>query len=303
MLALPQFLKKAALATYHLLNGPRVFREYLINNAKTWDVAADSGAPGSVRSSISDTESYLEICKLASNEPRVFANFKSAFAYKAILEHTGFHHGRSYEKILLDRGVSPAREFLDLHSAVGNPETFTFKGFGKVSPSLLRYFKVASDLEIFFPGWKNRPIVEVGIGYGGQLAVMSNFGFVGRYFGIDLPEAGTLAKKYLEQTDVRLSDCQILDNEQSVPALSDYLFLSNYAFSELQRDVQERYFQKLVSSSTSGYVTWNDLAEKAFGGMPAREFAERVGGVIHNEEPLTHPGNCIITWGRERDSK
>jgi hypothetical protein len=139
-------------------------------------------------------------------------------------------------------------------------------------------------------------MVEVGIGYGGQLAVFKELGHTKDYFGVDLPVVVSLAEKYL--VSAKLTTGYQFDVEsERIKLLAGHHFISNYAFSELIPSLQEKYFQWFVRNSASGYVTWNTLSEEMYGGISAKDFAQRVGGRLIPEEPLTSPGNSIVVWG------
>jgi hypothetical protein len=279
----------------HGLFGPKILNEYRINEEKVWSLPS-SGETNFSRTSASDSPAYTDVCDAASQDQETFSKFKSERNYKSILEHTGYNNGRRYLRVLKKRGVRLPDEFLSFHSSLGNPERFSFNGLGPISPSLLRYFKVASDLDLHFPKWREQDIVEVGVGYGGQIAVLKELGHKGNYTGIDLQSVARLASKYLT-TSGKYSNYSFRSSEGAEPALKGHHFISNYAFSELGPEIQERYFYEFVSSSASGYVSWNDFSEKALGGMTAETFRRSVGGQLVPEEPQTYPNNCIILWG------
>ena len=37
------------------------------------------------------------------------------------------------------------------------------------------------------------------------------------------------------------------------------LVISNYAFTELPREIQTVYYEKIISKSAKGYITYNDI--------------------------------------------
>ena len=80
---------------------------------------------------------------------------------------------------------------------------------------------------------------------------------------------------------------------------SNYDFvMSNYAFTELPRTVQDIYLNKIILNSKRGYITYNEVTPTEFGSYKSDELVEMIpGSKILQEEPLTHPKNCIIMWG------
>lgn len=280
----------------HLRYGLRAMNEWEENVGKQWvsqpDISFDSQ-----RTSISDSDPYTNLCELAADSEEVFSRFKSEVAYRTILEHVGFVNGLRYLHILNKRGVDLPTSFLGTHSNIGDPELYTFRGLGKISPSLLRYFKVASDFDELFPKWRDMEIVELGIGYGGQIAVLKQWGHRREYLGLDLKPVVKLAEKYL-RTSSRLSGYLLQGPDQELPHRKGHHFVSNYAFSELTPEIQEHYYLKVIASSKSGYVSWNNLSESSLGGISLDSFTERVEGRVIKESPLTHPNNCVVVWDK-----
>jgi hypothetical protein len=80
------------------------------------------------------------------------------------------------------------------------------------------------------------------------------------------------------------------------------LVISNYAFSELPSQVQRKYIQKVLASAKRGYLTMNSGTSKAAFQDNKLSLTE-LRALLPDfetlpEEPLTHPGNYIIVWGR-----
>jgi hypothetical protein len=265
------------------------------NRNKEWS-AALSKISIEEPSSISDSALYLTACNLALNSEEDFSRFKSEKSYKKILEHTGYRFGRAYLRILKERNSKIPRDFIFSQSKIGNPEIFSFKGLGEVSPSTLRYLKVCSDLDLFFPDWRLRTIIEVGVGYGGQLCALKELGHTKEYVGVDLKQVALLARKYALASGFE-SGHSFLGFDEPLPSSAGHLFISNYAFSELAPENQAFYIDKFIRTSSSGYVSWNTLSEQTLGGMTAEDLREIVQGQIVSEDPLTHPGNCLVIWG------
>ncbi len=74
--------------------------------------------------------------------------------------------------------------------------------------------------------------------------------------------------------------------------------ISNYAFTELPRTIQEVYLRKVILRSKRGYITYNEITPPAFRSLKVDELTAIIPGTrILKEEPLSHPRNCIIVWG------
>src|ERR1017187_4772236 len=121
----------------------------------------------------SDQGLYAAFVQRAVRHNKVFENFKRHPSYQAILEHVTKEDGKKYLEII--RAQSP--QLLNLmekfkeNDLIGNPIKHSYPQIGKISPTTLRYIKVTSDLQRYFKDNIGEKIVEVGVGYGGQLLI------------------------------------------------------------------------------------------------------------------------------------
>jgi putative sugar O-methyltransferase len=179
---------------------------------------------------------------------------------------------------------------------VGKPRKFRFKPYGTFSPTLLRYLKVYLDLEKFFGSLRNLNIVEIGIGFGGQASLIRLLSKPLSYTLYDIPPVLGLAQKFIEEIEAS-GNFTFLDGRNPEPSDPD-LVISNYAFSELNRELQDQYLQNVVLKSARGYITWNNLSEKTLGGYSLAELIRLIpDSQIHPERPNTSECNAIIVWG------
>ncbi len=151
-------------------------------------------------------------------------------------------------------------------------------------------------MELLFGKLDNFIVSEIGIGFGGQCqAISSNFPLKG-YLAYDLPPVLALSKKFLGKT-LNSSSVEFLDGRNPEARSSD-LIISNYAFSELAREVQETYLKNVISNAKRGYITWNELAYKELGGYSIPELLSLIpGSKTLPEVPLTFANNVILVWG------
>jgi putative sugar O-methyltransferase len=250
----------------------------------------------------SDDGRYIVAVKEAVLNYSSFSKFKSDPRYTLILEHASFSQGAEYLEIIKSDSpnfINRIEEFKE-NDLVGGATLYSYDQIGSVSPSTLRYLKVASDLQKLFGDDIGGNIAEVGIGYGGQLFISDKIFHFNEYHLFDLPPVLELASKYLE--------CHTLNNSYRTFTLNQHsgnikydLVISNYSFSELPLKLQIKYIQKIFSKSKRGYLTMNS-------GLPNSAFQrdklslaelERILPKfdIFRENPLTHPGNYIIVWG------
>jgi hypothetical protein len=177
---------------------------------------------------------------------------------------------------------------------IGSPPKFTYPTLGRFSPTLLRYVKVFSDLELLFGPLRGLSYIEIGAGFGGQAAILDFLGEVKRIQLYDLHPVLELAEKFMRTANVAAQTAfrDGTDVEAAEPA--DFV-VSNYAFSELTRSLQLTYLEKVISKVPMGYITWNSLSPD---GLQPDELLERIpSSKIFEEQPLTHRDNVIIVWG------
>ncbi len=76
------------------------------------------------------------------------------------------------------------------------------------------------------------------------------------------------------------------------------LLLSNYALSEITRDLQVELINKVVLKCKKGYMAWNTISEVQSAGLSLLEvLALILGSRVDDEVPLSSVGNKIISWG------
>ena len=192
----------------------------------------------------SDDGKYIAVVSKFVNNSKKFDNFKRNSAYNAILEHVSRDLGLAY----LNRIVNINDAFLEkalnnflINDNIGNPRKFLYR-HGLLSPTSIRYVKVALDLKLLFrPDLEH--VAEIGCGYGGQCHANSSLLSYNNHYLLDLPEVNRLVSKYLNSFLLNTTFSTNTINEYS-PRNQD-LVISNYAFSELPRLVQEKYFEKL----------------------------------------------------------
>ena len=243
---------------------------------------------------------YLEVCLSAAEDPRVFEKFKSNVQYRTVLEHVSYNLADSYIDLLPKDllYIVSGSKFKEKFNSLGQPDLYKFGALGVGSPSFFRYLKVYSDLIKYFGSLDTLKICEIGGGYGGQAALILEYSQVNTYTIIDLPEVNLLSKKFISNMrGARNHNIRFVDPANLVEESGD-LLISNYALSEVSRSQQIMYLKNVVSNFKKGYITWNDLSEKNYGGLSLNDCQLALNGAdILQEKPLTAPNNKIIVWG------
>jgi hypothetical protein len=255
------------------------------------------GLSAKMSTSLSDNQIYPQVCLDAANNYRCFNKFRRNPVYNEILEHVSEQQGSLYLDVIRQQPELLANIDLfrqnDLH---GNPRICHYADVGAISPSTLRYVKVLGDLASLFTTLDGLNIGEIGVGYGGQCRVISAQFLPSSYHLVDIKPALLLAQRYLDQYAIRSTLSYLTMNE--LPKTTYDMIISNYAFTELPRAIQDIYLEKMILNSQRGYITYNDINPSRFRSYKKHELLAMLpGSHILDEVPLTHPNNCIIVWG------
>lgn len=252
---------------------------------------------------LSDSESSFYLSSLERiNSSDSRRNFRRNYDYREILEHVDFQTGQNYINRIENLGFD-VHELIKIGSpndSYGNPRTYTFNNVPKISPTTLRYLAVACELQAEFGSLENSNIVEIGAGYGGQLAILSRMYNLKSYSIYDLPQAQELIGHYLNSIGVALKP-RMLDIDNITPGNFD-LIISNYAFSELPNDIQKKYLTNTLARSTKGYLIMNsgksNETGRSLGKLDISEIRSYLPpSKLLPEIPLTSPDNYVLTWG------
>ena len=251
----------------------------------------------------SDSEDlfYLNVVRRSLTNPKSFSNFRRNFDYREILEHVSYSLGNRY----LALGQERYPDFLDILTKsrnideVGNPVKFKFMNLGLCSPTRIRYAYVAAEMRNIFNFESIHKIAEIGTGYGGQSAVLQYLKKFSNYIIYDLPEVAELTQRFLVQTNSTF--VSTIGNWESSNEIHSDLVISNYAFSELPRSIQEVYLKNVIAKASRGYMIMNsgrtNHTGRSTGKMSLDEISTYLPQMrILEEDPLTSPDNYIIVW-------
>ena len=253
-----------------------------------------------------DGRRYFDAVWQAVTKAQAQAEFRGSPDYRTILEHVPEWEGRACLDMLEDGDVKALLDAAERADRVGGAQVFDFDG-RMLSPTTLRYAKVLQDLTRFFPAFQQYgSVAEIGIGYGGQARFVSDFmtsigGALKVYDLIDLLPVTLLSQNYLDNFRLRFA-CRYMTKSQ-IPRDGTWdLVISNYAFSEFDRDLQTEYLENVLLRSRSGYLTmntglygfdpWNSdsyVVEELLAALP--------NAAILAERPKTGPSNYILVFG------
>ena len=248
------------------------------------------------KSSFSDNGKYPKFCKKASENDDIFLDFRSNPVYDCIVDVINEEQGLLfYEKLINNPVFLEEIEIFKKNDLIGSPRVYNYPKVNNISPATLRYINVLYHLEDLFGNLDNKNITEIGIGYGGQARIINSKFKTHQYNLIDLAQVNLLASKYLNKFSERPN--YKFHCKESLDFIETDLFLSNYAFSELKRDLQEYYFDKVIKKSSSGYMLYNHINPAEFKSFTQNELLEMIpNSKILEENPKTSEKNYIIYW-------
>lgn len=231
-----------------------------------------------------------------------FKRFRRKYNYREILEHLTYHDGKRYLHYLnlnYPEWKSRLSQFV-LNDRIGSPRTFKFKEIGRISPTTLRYIAVAYDIEKLFGFEKIANVVEIGGGYGGQFSVLQKFKKFSTYRIFDLPEVQELISRFINELGVEQAEYPSYPPKNFENESFD-LVISNYAFSELPREVQEIYLERICKLAKNGFFLMNsglnNNTGRSKGKLNLEEIREKIPNLrIAPENPSTGPDNYLLYW-------
>lgn len=256
---------------------------------------------------VSDSEStdYSSFVKRASKNERAFQTFRRNFYYRQILEHVDYRLGLKYFNLLSEESkkvLIENREIAAL-SKIGTPRRYFFPKLGWISPTVIRYQYVSQELKRLFGESLGPTVAEIGIGFGGQLVVLERNSRINSYAIFDLPQVIDLTHKVISASGA--SEKMVVDCDISKPAIDQCdLVISNYAFSELPKEIQSGYIEGVLRNARRGYLIMNsgrtDFSGRSSGKYSLDELKASLPEFeVLPESPLTGPDNYVIVWGHQ----
>lgn len=211
--------------------------------------------------------SYVQELRNLKKDPSFFSTFKSNKSFTDILEHISYQHGKEYLELINKEFGENIYNFIDLikiNDSIGKPIKHQY-GNIEASPSNFRYIYhallIGSKCKKWFSKKPRIKIVEIGGGYGGLCFYIKNIlkDFDIDYTIIDLPEPNYLQRLYLDATHQQNTHTISCFDIDSLTGERFDLVISNYCLSEISRDNQKNYFDKIVGNCDKKFFVWNYL--------------------------------------------
>jgi len=201
--------------------------------------------------------------------------FKSNSNFTYVLEHVSFEYGKKYLKNIIDKTSITQQQIIDYcnkNDKIGGGHKYNYE-FITTSPTNFRYLLHAHLILSHLQHIKlnTTKMVEIGCGYGGLFLALdflaSSYHIsISSYHLIDLPELSTLQKYYLANHTLQTVPTFHSAYTYGSNIHDDNLFLiSNYCFSEISNEHQQKYIKILFPKVEHGFMTWNHIPLYDFG--------------------------------------
>jgi len=243
---------------------------------------------------------YREVCQKAATDPQCFEIFRSIPEYRIAFE---INDGYRFAEYLTcsDRLLDKLEAFRRLES-FGNPVLDSYPLIGKFSATTLRYICIADQIQKMVALPEQAVIAEIGAGFGGQCFALAQVRPFSKYYFFDLPEVEALIGKVMEVLSLQNTYCIPMDQE--LPEEKIDLVISNYAFSECDREIQLEYFERVIKKADRGFMIYNHISkDSGIDSISAKEFVQMLKEQgfrprMHKEIIATAPENVLIIWNR-----
>ncbi len=243
-------------------------------------------------------DNFISFCEKAGREEEVFAGFKKDPVYTEYCENVEFEYGKEYLDYITTFYPDLVDRFDDCRSidGIGNPEVYDYGIYGFFSPNTLRAIKIAGDLRYEFGDLSGMDIVEIGRGHGCLCAVIAKLLGFNSYTLIDHSKCSTLTKKNLLRLGIKKVQFYSI---MQPPKEKEYdLVISNFYFSEMDRNLQKMLIEDLFISCHNGYLTNSYITKNSYSPDELLSSLMRQGkkGRIETEMPLTSSDNLLYLW-------
>lgn len=247
-------------------------------------------------------KNYTNLCQKASEDPDVFNKFRSMESYFHVVE---IDDGTPFAQYLRSGWKRLGKYLEDFRKVdqIGNPMLEDYEDLGQFSATNLRYIFHADQMTKRFTLPQGAKVVEIGAGFGGQAYILHCLHPCACYYIYDLPEVECLINKVMETLNVNIVRCLPLDVE--MPEEKIDLVISNYAYSECDRDTQLSYFDRVIKKADRGYIVYNQIAFPVYG-IPSLTVDEFVALLKENgcrpkvNVELFTGGNFLIVWDKTK---
>ena len=211
---------------------------------------------GQSDNSVSGTMDWPRACAALANGTWKSKNFRRIHAVRQVVETLGPVDGRYFSKWIRDNAPNYLTDqrvaAIDTWGGpirwpgvcLGTPHSF--------SPTTLRYLAHALWLKKEGFVKQGGSVIELGVGFGG-LAAMNAIVSNATTIMVDLPSVVDAARLQMKQLGLD----HFVATHHTDTSSRDTCFISNYAFTELSRDLQDDYADQFIRHANRGVILSN----------------------------------------------
>jgi hypothetical protein len=230
-------------------------------------------------------EDYNRYCFDAIESETIFNNFRH-FTDCGIVDSCWDTLGRDCLLLLQELNPEVITKLIT-SDEICNPKKTYYPEIGlKLNATTIRYGLTAVNILKLFD-IRDMNILEIGIGYGGQCKVLHDLAKPKSYTLVDYPGVLELSKKWLGKFEIK----PILRDRDDIKYMNYDLIISNFAFSEMDKEWQAFYLEHLIDYIPRGYMVCNIISQEYMKGAINKKT-----GQILPEEPISGDGNFIYIW-------
>lgn len=191
---------------------------------------------------------YLNAVVKATEDEEYFKIFKSEIEYCSVVGMSDEWQLPYFLEYFNRYNFQNKLEQVAKNDSIGGRPTVEFND-QKISLNTARYLHTTCEIYKYFGPLDGKTISEIGVGYGGLCYVLNCLFKINNYHLLDLPEVQILARKYLDRLNV--------ENISSHRAGRSFLTISEYAITELDGDLIEKYYENTLLKSDNIYIRVN----------------------------------------------
>ena len=273
------------------------------------DLPEPDQAP-SAADSVSGSMGWPKACAALASGRLPSRGFRRLGAVMEVVETLGPCEGRHHAERIRDAGLSSWFDNRRFRQIAGWGDPITWPGLlmgtpAAFAPTSLRYLSHALWLnQSGFVGDRAR-VVEIGTGYGGLAAINALVSSASTLL-VDLPEVESAAMKAITELGFAGSASCASAGDPDDGGPFDCL-VSNYAFTELSADLQQRMIQRHAVRSRHGMIISNaKVFAPGIGGMDNGALvdalrAHGIEAVLSESDAIRSPadrafGSVLISW-------
>jgi putative sugar O-methyltransferase len=199
---------------------------------------------------------FLTSCHEIVSNDSVFNRFKQNEDFKTVIANDSLSKiitDQIYKSIISDNEIMNNIHQYKTNDNIGLPTLYHYPILEYISPGTMYFIYILIDLKRHFEDIHTFNIVEIGSGYGGQAKILLDYG-IQSYSMIDISPTLDVCKKYLNKFEYINTSFYTPDE---IIQTSYDLVISNWCFSEFDRNGIDFYIESVIKYCKNGYFMMN----------------------------------------------